>query len=332
MAIHLSAASLLSVAVLATTSYGSVVEWRYHDRSPVSGQLSTTMRGIRVSAAPQAPALVGRAAMLLDDTTGRTLYAWHADSLRYPASTVKMLTAIVGAKRLKPTKIVTVPAEAPVDPAIFTSARLYTGERMSANNLLYGLLLPSGNDAATALADAVAGSNQSFAGLMNTEAQRLHLWHSHFIGATGLDTLGQYTTARDLAWLAHALLRNAVLARIVRTRTYHTSSADCRYWHTWSNLNRLLWSYPGAIGVKTGTTPLAGANLVAAANRRNRRLIAVVLGSTTASRFADGTKLLNYGWQLIGRTEPKTREGTASVPDPKQSNPLVPGPHLMWGG
>lgn len=94
MAIHLSAASLLSVAVLAITSYESVVQWGYHDSSPVSGQLSTSMQGLWVSAAPQAPALVGRAAMLLDDTTGRTLFAWHADSLRYPASTVKMLTAI----------------------------------------------------------------------------------------------------------------------------------------------------------------------------------------------------------------------------------------------
>jgi D-alanyl-D-alanine carboxypeptidase (penicillin-binding protein 5/6) len=284
------------------------------------------------SARTGVPALVGQAAFLLDDATGRTLYAYHADALRYPASTVKMLTAIVVARRLNPARVVTVPAEAIVDPSIFTSARLSAGERMTVRNLLYGLLVPSGNDAATTLAEAGAGTNRAFATLMNAEARRLHLWHSHFLGAAGLDTLGQYTTARDLGWLAHALLRNLLLARIVHTRTYRTSSVDGRYRHTWTSLNRLLWSYPGAIGVKTGTTPLAGANLVAAASRKSHRIIAVVLGSSVASRFSDGAKLLDYGWQLLDRTRVSERSSNVSVLPVHRVMPTTDTKHppLRW--
>jgi D-alanyl-D-alanine carboxypeptidase (penicillin-binding protein 5/6) len=241
--------------------------------------------------------LVAQAAFILDDTAGRALYAHNADTPRYPASTMKMLTAIVALQHLRTSTVVTVPAGAIVGG---TSAHLTVGERITVYNLLYGLLVPSGNDAAVTLADAVSGSPGAFATLMNAEARSLHLWHSHFLAPEGFDLAGQYTTARDLAWLAHALLRYPFLAGIVRTRVYNATSVDGRFRHTWVNLNHLLWSYPGAVGVKTGTTPLAGANLVACAVRGNHRIIAVILGSTVASRFADATRLLNYGWRLLG--------------------------------
>lgn len=243
------------------------------------------------------PFLVAQSAFILDDTTGRALYAGYADTPRYPASTVKMLTALIAVARLRLNTVVTVPWSAMVGG---TSANLTPGERMTVRNLLYGLLLPSGNDSAVTLAVAVSGSTPAFARLMNAEARRLHLWHSVFLGPTGLDVAGQYATARDLAWLAHALLRNPLLAGIVRTRTYRAMSADGRYWHVWTNLNQLLWSYPSVIGVKTGTTPLAGANLVACSQRGGHRIIAVIMGSTVASRYTDATRLLNYGWQLLG--------------------------------
>lgn len=242
------------------------------------------------------PALVAQAAFILDDNNGRTLYAYNADTARYPASTVKMLTAIVVLQHLRLNAVVTVPPGAMIGG---TTAGLAIGERMTVRHLLYGMLVPSGNDAAISLADAVAGSPATFAALMNVEAASLHLWHSHFLSPEGLDRAGQYVTARDLAWLAHALLRRPLLARIVHTRTYHTRSVDGRYWHVWTNLNHLLWIYTGAMGVKTGTTPLAGANLVACAVRGNRRIIAVILGSTVESRFDDATRLLDYGWKVL---------------------------------
>jgi len=243
------------------------------------------------------PALAAQAAFLLDDTTGSALFAANADVPRYPASTIKMMTAIVTLQRLKPGTVVTVPGDALVGE---TTAGLVAGERMTVRDLLYGLLLPSGNDAAIALADATAGSTDAFAALMNAEAVRFHLWHTHFLSPHGFDLAGQYSTARDLAWLAHDLLRLPILARIVVSRTYHATSADGRIVHDWTNRNQLLWTYPGAIGVKTGTTPLAGANLVAAATRDGHRLIAVILGSTGGRRFADGSALLDYGLREVG--------------------------------
>lgn len=171
---------------------------------------------------------------------------------------------------------------------------------MRVRDLLYGMLLPSGNDAAVTLADASAGSVPQFAAMMNSEATRLHLHHSHFITPHGLDMPGQYSSAHDLALIAHELLRHKFLATVVRTVHYHAVSADSAYTYNWTNLNHLLGSYPGTIGVKTGTTPGAGANLIAAAVRGNHRLIGVVLGDTPDNRFPDAVKLLNYGWRLLG--------------------------------
>jgi serine-type D-Ala-D-Ala carboxypeptidase (penicillin-binding protein 5/6) len=256
-------------------------------------------RGIHQSLRQIAPpSLAARGAFILDDTTGRALYAHHADMEWYPASTVKMMTALVTLQHLRPNSVVTVPARAATVGG--TTASLVPGERLSVRNLLYGLLLPSGNDAAVTFAVAISGSTLAFSNLMNAEARRLHLWHTHFLGATGLDSAGQYSTARDLAWLAHAMLRNSLLAHVVRTRTYRASSVDGRYVHTWTNLDQLLGAYPGEIGVKTGTTPLAGANLVASSSRDGRRIIVVILGSTVASRYIDARNLLNYGWRLLG--------------------------------
>lgn len=263
--------------------------------APPPGHAEDRFAAAQLRLAP--PPLTAQAAFILDDTTGRTLYAYHADALRYPASTVKMMTAIVALQHLNLHAIVTVPAGALVGG---TSAGLWAGERMRVRDLLYGMLLPSGNDAAMTLADATAGSPWSFAALMNVEARRLHLWHTHFLTPNGFDVAGQYSTARDLAWLAHALLRRRLLAGIVRTRVYDATAVYGGSRYDWTNLDRLLWTYPGAIGVKTGTTPLAGANLVACVVRSKQRLIAVIMGSTVAARYTDATSLLNYGWRLLG--------------------------------
>jgi D-alanyl-D-alanine carboxypeptidase len=212
-----------------------------------------------------------------------------------------MLTAIVALQHLRLRSIVTVRPDALVGG---TTANLRAGEHIRVRDLFYGMMLPSGNDAAVTLADAAAGSSSRFAGLMNREARHLHLWHSHFVVPHGMDTVGQYSSARDLARLAHELLKHPFLAHVVRTRVYKTRSADGVYSHRWSNLNLLLGEYPGAIGIKTGTTPLAGANLVAAATLHGHRIIVVLLGDTESGRFPDATRLLNYGWRLLGYQVP----------------------------
>jgi D-alanyl-D-alanine carboxypeptidase len=252
----------------------------------------------RSTAVDQSPALSAKEQLIVDDITGQTLYSFNADAERLVASTAKMLTAIVAYQHLRLGAIVSVPADAAALPA--TTAGLAQGERMRVRDLFYGMLLPSGNDAAETLADAAAGSVPAFAAMMNSEARRLHLRHSHFLVPHGLDVAGQYSTARDLASLAHVFLRIPFLAQIVRTRSYTAYSTDGTYTHHWQNLNQLLGSYPGAIGVKTGTTPAAGANLVASSVRGPHRIIAVLLGDTPADRYADATRLLDFGWRLLG--------------------------------
>jgi hypothetical protein len=260
-------------------------------------RIRTSILSRSVTATPNAPAASYQTAYILDDSTGRTLYSDGADVERFPASTTKMMTALVALQHLSLNAVVTVPAAAEVGG---TTAGLVPGERLRVRDLFYGMLLPSGNDAATTLALATSGSIPAFAALMNAEAARLHLTHTHFLTPHGLDVSGQYSTAHDLAWIAHSVLQQPFLAGVVRTRAYHAVSVGGGAVHSWTNLNHLLGAYPGAIGVKTGTTAGAGANLAASAVHGSHRIIAVLLGDGTASRYYDATRLLNYGWRLLG--------------------------------
>jgi D-alanyl-D-alanine carboxypeptidase (penicillin-binding protein 5/6) len=179
---------------------------------------------------------------------------------------------------------------------------------MTVWNLLHGLLMPSGNDAAVALAETTAGSAARYVDMMNVEAAKLHLWHTHFLTPTGLDQWGQVSTAHDLASLARAAMRHHTFARIVRTRSWSAWSADHRIFHHWFNLNKLLWSSRFVNGIKTGTTLGAGACLVSSASEDGKWVIAVNLGSTQAARFSDGAALLNYGL-AVDTPPPSTVEG-----------------------
>jgi D-alanyl-D-alanine carboxypeptidase (penicillin-binding protein 5/6) len=163
---------------------------------------------------------------------------------------------------------------------------LVAGEELTILDLLHGLLIPSGNDAAVALADYIAGSEEDFVGMMNAKAQELGLTSTRFVNSHGLDAPGQLTTATDLAKLARAALENKTLAEIVTLRT--ASAAG----HSLQNTNELLGVYEGADGVKTGTTDEAGECLVATVTRGGRRTLLVELGST--DRYSDARKLFDY--------------------------------------
>jgi serine-type D-Ala-D-Ala carboxypeptidase (penicillin-binding protein 5/6) len=214
---------------------------------------------------------------------------------RPPASLVKMMTAAVALDHLRPNAVITVPAGAlSVGAAVGgTAMGLLPGERLSLRDLLYGLLLPSGNDAAYTIARTVAGSQQAFAALMNAKATALGLVGTHFVQSYGFDEADQYSTAWDLMRLARYDLRHyALFDRIVATTYHYIGPGRTHPDFALHNQNRLLGVYPGAFGVKTGTTPAAGQNLVAAVRRKGHRIIVVVLGSS--DRYADATALLNY--------------------------------------
>lgn len=244
-------------------------------------------------AAAARPAVEAPSAIAIDAWTGAVLYARNPDVERYPASTVKIMTALVVLRSHIPlSRVVTVSALAVSYGG--STAGLYAGERMTVWNLLHGMLMPSGNDAAVALSQAVAGTPAQFAVRMNKQAARLHLWHTHYLSPNGFDMPGQVTTARDLATLARVAMENAKFRRIVHVRSWTVRTATGQVIHHWYNLNRLLWTSRAVDGIKTGTTPGAGSCLVSSAREGGRWVIAVNLGSTEATRFSDGLDLLNY--------------------------------------
>jgi D-alanyl-D-alanine carboxypeptidase (penicillin-binding protein 5/6) len=233
-------------------------------------------------------------AIVIDGWNGNVLYARNPDVERYPASTVKIMTALLVLRSHIPmSRLVTVSENAAYIGG--SSAGLWAGERMSVWNLLHGMLMPSGNDAAIALSEAVGGTEMQFVSLMNAEARSLHLFHTHYLSPNGFDTPGQVTTARDLADLARVAMSRHRFVRVVSTRSWTVRSSSGATLHHWTNLNRLLWDGDGINGVKTGTTPGAGACLVSSEERDGKWVIEVNLGSTEGTRFPDGRALLEYG-------------------------------------
>ena len=231
---------------------------------------------------------------LLVDDSGKVLWERKPDLELANASTTKIVTALV-VVRQDPGPVVRVSAEAAATGG--GGPQLDAGDRLPLHKVLSALLMASSNDAAMALAEHVAGSEERFVGQMNRLASSLGATGSNFVTPHGLDTPGHYSTAHDLALFGAALLEEPALARIVRRRavTVPTVAGAERF----ENTNLLLESYEGAIGIKTGYTIAAGNVLVAAAERDGRRLIAVVMGS--ADSFADAAALLDRGWRLLSR-------------------------------
>jgi len=239
------------------------------------------------------PPLSSRAAILVDDASGRVLWAQHPHERRPVASTTKILTALVALNRLQPHTVITVAKSVPRVPLVREG--LHAGERVQAWKLFYGMLLFSGNDDALALAIGAAGSRSKFVALMNDEAQRLGLRDSHFRSPSGVEDVDNYSSAWDLAALTRVALRNDRFRRVVRTKIEHVSWSPPTFAKVYVNHNLLLGSYRGANGVKTGYTSKAGHCLVASATRGGRTLIAVVLDDP--DMYVDARRLLNLGFR-----------------------------------
>jgi D-alanyl-D-alanine carboxypeptidase (penicillin-binding protein 5/6) len=237
--------------------------------------------------------IAGQAAVLMETRGGKILWQRNQNRSLAPASTTKILTALVVLERSKASDIVTIPAEA--TRATGGTVHLQTGERLSVEQLLYGMLLGSANDAAIALATHAGGSVEKFVGLMNDRARSLGALRSSFRNPTGLPQKGHVTTARDLAMITRAALANVEFRRIVAAKNLPWKSA--KWQGELKNSNVLLKTYHGAVGVKTGQTSEAGFCFVAAAARGEESFIAVILKSTEKSGWQDAKKLLDYGFK-----------------------------------
>lgn len=234
---------------------------------------------------PVSGALSARSAVVMDADTGEVLFSYNADERLPMASTTKIMTALVALGEGNLDRTYTVKAEyAQVEGS---SMYLQEGETLTLRDTLYGLMLSSGNDAAVAIAGECGGYD-AFIQKMNDKASELGLTDTHFANPNGLPADDHYTTAHELAIITAAALRDPVFRQIVSTQSYTVGA------RTLTNHNRLLSSYEGAIGVKTGYTRAAGRCLVSAAERNGRTLIAVTLND--ADDWNDHAALLDEGF------------------------------------
>ena len=243
----------------------------------------------------EAPPISARAALLVDMGERTVVFSKNPGERRPPASLAKLATAIVALEQAPPDTRIQVPETATGEPSVVAGLR--PGDVLTLEHLLYALLLPSANDAAATIADGIGGDAYTVA-QMNDLARRLDLNNTHFANPGGQDAEDQYTTAFDLAVLAaDAMDRFPLLAQIVATQIHVIPAGPANRSYSVRNLNGLLWSYEGAIGVKTGQTEEAGGNLIAAARRGPRRLMVVLLGSE--DRLADAETLLDFGYRAL---------------------------------
>ncbi len=265
---------------------------------PVAAFLAALALAFAAGAAAQPvtpPPIAARAWYLLDTLSGQALAAQSEDDRFEPASLTKLMSAYVVFQAMREGKLApgTAVKVTPQASAVGGSRMfLEPGKPVTVADLLQGMAVQSGNDATLALADAVAGSEAAFVGRMNAQAARLGLRNTHFANATGMPAPGHYASARDMATLAAALIRDFPDRYPLYAQKEFTWNGI-----TQANRNRLLWLDPTVDGVKTGFTEAAGYCLVASAKRGERRLLAVVMGARTdALRMSESQKLLNFGF------------------------------------
>jgi D-alanyl-D-alanine carboxypeptidase (penicillin-binding protein 5/6) len=257
---------------------------------------------IQVSHAPslrtKAPDLYVPSGVLMT-MDGRELWARNPESRRAMASTTKIMTAVVVLEKADLNTLVTVDK---VASAVGQSSMgLVAGERIPLGELLKGVLVQSGNDAATLAAETVGGSVDSFVAMMNAKAAQLDLVNTHYANPHGLDAAGHYTSAEDLTALARYAMRNPVFRQIVGTYTVKVRSD--RYTHVLTNHNSMLKSYPGSEGVKTGWTDNAGYCVVLAVKRGGIELIGTIMGAANEpGRAQQAKKLFDWGFAHYKQT------------------------------
>ena len=240
---------------------------------------------------PAAPAISAKQAILIDGKSGEILFEKASEERAYPASTTKIMTALMTLDLCKRYDIditteITVPKEAVGIEG--SSVYLKAGESRTIEELLYGTMLRSGNDAATALSICLGGNEKNFVKMMNDKAGELRCNRTNFINPTGLFDENHYTTAKDLARIARTAMKNDIFRQISSSKS----------WGTYTNKNKTVFQSEGGTGIKIGFTEKSGRTLVASACRNGTELIAVVLNDP--NWFEDAYALMDYGFMIKG--------------------------------
>jgi serine-type D-Ala-D-Ala carboxypeptidase (penicillin-binding protein 5/6) len=248
------------------------------------------------------PQLTAQSVFVMDMGTGEVLLSKNPDLPSLPASTTKIITAMVAKKYIGENKILKVPPEAVRIEG--QKIGLIAGEEMYLEDLLYAILISSANDAAETIAYNFEGGRDEFIKLMNQEAVVLGARNSNFLSPSGLDYYGQFTTSKDLAVIAKNALNEPIFAQAVSTKELKIESIDGKNTHQLVNINKLLGEVNGVLGVKTGWTENAMENLVTYVDRDGKSIIISLLGSQ--DRFGETKKIIDfiytsYDWKMIDR-------------------------------
>ncbi len=243
---------------------------------------------------PEEPRVSARNAIVIEEATGKVLYEKNSRDLAYPASITKIMTALLAIESGDLDKKVEVPPSAVGTEG--SSIYLVRGEKLSLRDLIYGLMLRSGNDAALAISSLIDRSTPAFVEKMNARAHDLGAQNTHFINPNGLFDENHYTTAYDMAQIAREAMKNKEFREVAAAKSWLADRGQGAYNHFY-NKNKVLFDYPGGTGIKIGYTKRSGRTLVASAERNGMSLICVVMGAP--DWFNDSYKLMDYGFECF---------------------------------
>jgi len=291
---------IIGVMALLLAEMGTCADWWF------MGPLNPTPLNIKRGAeaehfidppnkAPNLPNITAKSAIVIEASTGKIIYEKNAEEIRYPASTTKIMTLITALEQGNLEEVLTVSANAANTEG--SAIYLEVGERLKMLDMLYGVMLHSGNDATVAVAEHISGSTEKFAQLMTNKAQAIGAAHTNFANPSGLPDQNHYTTARDLAIITAYGYKNPLFREIVGTQHKVIPWNNKDFDRDLYNENKLLWRYKGANGVKTGYTEIAGLCLVSSATRNNVQLIAVILDAD--QMWDDSEALLDFGFSKL---------------------------------
>lgn len=235
--------------------------------------------------------LTAKAVIVIDQASGSILFSTNPDSQFFPASLTKLMTAMVALEAYPLDKVITINDEST---AVGSSMKLQKGERITVQNLLKGLLIESGNDAAFALANNYPTGYDGFVQKMNETARLLHMDHTTYKNVSGVEQAGHLTTARDMATLTKEAMKQPFIRETVKTQTMTVSDVDGQFIHDLQTTNRLLGEIEGIEGVKTGWTDDAGQCLITQTTRDGHTIITVMLGSN--DRFSETENLIHWSF------------------------------------
>ncbi len=266
------------------------------------------------------------AAIVIEATTGKIIYSKNANTIKYPASTTKILTAIIAIEECSLDDMALVSEYAVTSiPSGYTNANIQVGETLSIKDLLYALMLASANEAAVVIAEHISGSNSAFADHMNEKATQIGCKDTHFVNANGMHNKSHYTTAYDMALITQYAMKNKIFREIVSTTSYTLPATKIYPYNsrTFTNTNSLIivnknnvsnnYYYPYAVGVKTGYTSPAGNCLVSAANNNGLEFITVILGAKAKDvRYIDTINLFNFAFNNYSFIKLKSKNNSVT--------------------